>query len=712
MQRTLREARERLVTARDTVSLERAYLVTEGCQRFEQEPPALCRAKVFDHLLRHMTLDLRSNPIFAGNTAERPRAWSLLPEYGFTVPAQAKIEHDWVDGFLDGDRVPRDLREFWRERSFGMDAGIGHLAIDLDAVVHHGVRTVAEEARLRCNSGTEEQRCFRQASAIACEAVMHWAERYRVEAEKLARGEADAATRDALTRVSSALTRVPAEPARDLFEALQAIVLVHLATALEGHGFSISLGLLDRVLAPFANEDEDAVGLFSAFLLKVGANSVWGSFSKTQAITLGGLDHQHHDQCNALTLACLEACHQMRLPDPHVFLRWHRDIDPAVKTKAEAMLAEGLTLPLLVGDEETAAGFEEADIAPEDAWRYCVIGCNELGIPGKLWRSAVGPSLNYAALLADVVKSGSMASMSNGMEALEAAMDEHLGRAFRSEEDWWKAMAERLPTPFTSAMMTGCLARGEDLHAAAEYPHGGLFERGLVNAVNGLAALEQTAFKRGRFSIEDVVHALDDDFADESLRQALRAAPKWGNDDPGADAWARRLLEMRERCVARYIAATESRPRLSCHVVRSLHWVDGLAMGATPDGRKAGQALGSSIGPEPWDARHGPTAALASVTTIPARRFFRGGYNLNLTLPPGLPENGLDALIEGFFAHGGQELQVSVLDPSLLREAMSRPAQHRDLLVRIAGFTGRFVDLSRREQEEILRRAQAATRPA
>lgn len=710
MQTLLQRARASLMDTPDSVSLERARLVTEAFARHETEPTPIRRAKTFAHVLAKMHLDLASNPVFAGNVSERPRAWVLLPEYGFTVPAQAKIEHDWADGFLDGDVIPGDLRAFWQDRAFGIDAGIGHLAIDLDTVVHRGLAAAKREAEAAPGEG--DAGVYRRAMIIAIDGVLHWAERYRAEAARLSASASDPAVRAALQRVAAALERVPAEPARDLFEGLQAITLVHLATALEGHGFSISLGLIDRTLAPFS-VDEDAVDLYGAFLLKIASNAVWGSFSKTQAITVGGVDHGGRDQCNGHTMALLEACLQTRVPDPHVFLRWHRNISPAVKAKAAAMLADGLTMPLLVGDVQTAGGFEDAGIPPEDAWRYCVVGCNELGIPGKLCRSATGPLVNYVDLLSEVVGEGPSREFKD-TDALLACMEERLRTRLEhtlpAEDGWWEHMARQVPTPFTSALMDGCVARGADLHARMTYSHGGLFERGLVNAANGLAAVDQLAFRNRTFTMAEIAQALREDFADERVHRAILSAGKWGNDEPAADQWLVRLLEMRERCVAAVREATGGRERMPCHVVRSLHWVDGLVMDATPDGRRAGEALCSSVGPEPWDAERGPTAALNSVRRIDARRFYRGGYNLNLNLPSGEPR-AVEALSEAFFAGGGQELQVSVLSPELLREAMAHPERHGGLLVRIAGFTGRFVALSKREQAEMVRRAEAVAGP-
>jgi len=150
---------------------------------------------------------------------------------------------------------------------------------------------------------------------------------------------------------------------------------------------------------------------------------------------------------------------------------------------------------------------------------------------------------------------------------------------------------------------------------------------------------------------------------------------------------------------------------LACHVVRSLHHVDGRRIPASPDGRRAGEPVCDSIGAVCGTALAGPTALLNSVLTLNAPEDYPGGTNLNLTLTPETARPAaLRALVEAFFADGGQELQVNVLSVQALRDAQVRPEAYRDLVVRVSGLNALFVKLARREQEEIIRRAEAAGR--
>jgi formate C-acetyltransferase len=344
--------------------------------------------------------------------------------------------------------------------------------------------------------------------AIALQAVIDWAGRYAEAAETAADEVADPLIQAAHRRVAAACRRVPAYPARSLFEGLQAILLVHLALHIEGQGLSVSIGLPDRVLAPLIDEafDVDMVTAWvAAFLLKVSANSIFGRGSKTQAITVGGADHYGVDQCNPLTLAFLDACDLVRVGDPHLFVRWHSDLSPEVKARAIGMLASGVSMPLLVNDAPTAQGFIGAGVAPPDAWDYCVIGCNELGIPGRSAESATATSgtIQLLALLNDVLweHAETIQDMDQLLSLLEARMASRAVEMRARGQAHRRHVAAQMPAPLTSALMRGCIRRGADFMVGMDYHLPGTYERGLTNAVNGLAAIQQVVFDEGAVTL-------------------------------------------------------------------------------------------------------------------------------------------------------------------------------------------------------------------
>ena len=715
MRQLVRQIREQLLATADTVCLDRARLATEAWREFGDLPPVLRQARVFAHVLDRMVLDVESNPVFAGNTSSRPRGWMLVPEYGFAPAAQVELENESVRGILDG-AIPDELREFWAARSFGGNCAIGHLAVDLDRVVNRGLADILAELDALREQGTREERAYREAMAISLRAMVRWAHRCAEAAERAALAEDDPIRRDAHQRVAEACRHVPEHPARDLFEGLQAIVLIQLALTIEGHGMSVSIGLPDRVLARFAPSDPDsAADLIGAFLLKITANSVFGRGSKTQAITLAGADGTGADRANELTLAFLEGWDRVRVGDPHLFLRWHDGLAEPVRRRSMAMLAAGCSMPLLIHDRPTVEGFVRSGVASADAWDYCVVGCNELGIPGRCADSATATygTIQFLATLNRLLLDGDPGRF-RSMDDILAAIGNSLASQLRASRENGRKQAARVaaerPMPFTSALMRGCIPAGRDFREGMPYHVAGHYERQASNAADALAAIEELVFVERSHALPQLVESLRANHGDTALRRRLGTCPKWGGDDERADRWALRLLELRER-VLEEIDREFGQRHSVCHVVRSLHYLDGKGIAASLDGRAAGAPVADSIGAVPGARTHGPTELLSSVTKIDAPRFYAGGYNLNLTVAPGDGgEAAIRGLAEAFFAKGGQELQVNCLAPETLRDAQEHPERHGDLVVRIAGFSGRFVDLCRTEQEEIIARACGAAR--
>ena len=719
LQPLLRGTENRLFGAEDTVCLERAWLITEADKAFATDSLVVRRAKSLRHILANMTLDLKTNPIMAGNTSSAPRAWMLLPEFGLEVNGQIALEHDIPLDWL-ARKVPSEIVDYWRPRAIGNTpggcAGIGHMSIDFDRLVNGGLQAVLDELAGIGDSGTTAEREYRQAMTIACQAVIEWAERYAAAAEMLAESSEDAVAAACYERVAAACRHVPRLPARDYFEGLQSMLLMHLATIIEGQGLSQSIGLPDRALRRFdaevAADPRQAAQLTSAFLLGVAANSYQGRGSKTQAITVGGADARGRDACNAITRAFLAAFGETPVNDPHLFLRWHQGIDPEVTATAMQMLSNGRSMPLLINDHQAATALEDCDVQAADAWDYCICGCNEIGIPGRCTVSAfaMGAALVDVQVLHDCIESVPQPRTANALvEAYEAATERLLQESVLNSRRRIEHLAQIAPFPLTSACCDGCVKVGADYLLAMPYRDlATVFARGTANAINTLAAIDDIISQRHLVaSPAELLQRLRQDDDDE-VKRWIQQSPKWATDDDRADQWAVALHEARQRAIER-VEERLGLPILVCHVIRSLHHMSGRHMPATIDGRGKGEPLAASIGAQQGSGREAPTALLGSVVKLDARRYYRGVYNLNLTLPAGQISAAIvGSLCETFFAGGGQELQVAVLSPQQLRAAQRDPQAHRDLVVRIAGLNARFVELSAIEQSEIIGRAETA----
>jgi formate C-acetyltransferase len=639
----------------------------------------------------------------------------LLPEHGLDVgDHQIIYEHSEFRDFLK-DKVPQDLKNFWKDRQF--EGGLGHLCVDYQTLVATGLRKIIDTIKELKGRGTTSRQIYRDAMIISLEAVVSWAHRYADAAEQAAANEKDPLRSACYRRVARSCRRVPEFPAANLFEGLQTIVLIHFAVTLEGHHQSLSIGLPDRSLSAFVREAEQdpdgTADLCAAFALQIAMNTYHGRASKTQAITVGGADAAGNDCCNALTIAFLDAFDRTAVSDPHIFVRRHNAISPDVYKKAVDMICRARSMPLLINDHPTAAGLINAGVSAEDAWEYSVMGCNELGIPGRLFHSAF--SMHSLIELPYVQKAIEHRTESiDSVDEILALMEEEIYTDIRTSLTNWpkrcRAIAEHMPTPLSSALMRGGAERGEDLMTAMPYLIPCCYNRGLTNAVNALSAMETLVFGNREMTLKEMLQATQKETLPAALGRRIDAAPKWGHDDDRADSLMASLLAMRRRVFNRLSAEGLQKPVI-CHVVRSLHYVSGAKIETTPDGRSSGDPLADSVGPIGGTAEKGPTAVLNSIVKLDAVQDFDGGYNFNLTLPAaGTSVKIVQDLAESFFRRGGQELQINVLSSKTLKDAEKNPEQYKNLVVRVAGLNARFIELSQNERLELIRRAEAAER--
>lgn len=702
-------ARDTYYNAIDSICLERARLLTEAYQLYDKQAPPLLRAKAFDHILQNMTLDLDTNPIFAGNNSSGPRKWMLLPESQFMVPEQAKIEDSNLDSFLTDHKIPSEIWDYWEPRSNNFPRG--HLCVQNDVLLTKGLDWIIQEAEKTTTNPKEDT--YREAIAISCKAVIKWANRYADEAKFKLQNENDPVKKILYENIAVSCLQVPARPARNMHEALQSILLVHYAMHIEGHGYSVSPGRLDQLLYPYFNEEDNTTELFAAFLVKAYANDLWGSHSKTQAITLGGCNEKQECQCNELTHLWLDAMEMARVNDPHVFLRWHSNTSEKIKQKAIRILMNGHSMPMIVGDAETTKGLISKGVSKEDAWNYVINGCNEIGIPGKLiFVSAGMPEIQSFREVVMDDKSDHYDSVDQFIEATAAICKEKVQKNLENLTASLNERAEVYPTPLTSALMSGCLEKGKDLYEVIHYPFYNLLSIGYTNTINGMAAVNHLVLKEKITSITELRAALENNFKGyEKLHHQIKTTPKWGNEEGEVSNIASKWLSARHNMSIELQNKPEHPVLMEELVTRSLHHMFGSKIKATPDGRMDYEALADSVGAQQGHYLNGPTALLNSVAEMKPAVNWPGGYNLNVTLPLMTNHNentlnNIKIMTDVFLETGGQEIQINALSEEMLLDAIENPEKYPYLIVRIAGFNGYFTKLSDTEQGEMINRAK------
>ncbi len=585
-----------------------------------------------------------------------------------------------------------------------------------------------------------------RAMSIAADAAILFAERHAAEARRLAGEERDPLRRAELERIAAVCARVPAQAPRDFHEALQAYWFVHLAVITELNGWdSFCPGHLDQHLAPFYEKDladgtltrEQARELLQCFFIKfnnhpappkVGVTAAEsGTYTDFANINLGGLQRDGSDGVNAVSFLLLEVIDELHILQPSQNVQISRETPEPFLLDALRVIRRGYGFPSVFNADVVIQELLRQGKSIEDAREGGTSGCVEAGAFGKEAYILTG-YFNLPKLLELALHDGrdprtgqplgpatgdprACASFEDLFRAWERQVHHFVDIKIRGNEIIERIYAREMPAPFLSLITDDCIAKGLDYNAGgARYNTSYIQGVGIGTLTDCLAAIRRHVYVDRAVTMAELLEALRDDFAGhEPLRQRLRnRSPKWGNDDDEADDLMRAAFET-------YFRAVDGRPNArggryhidmlptTCHVYF------GAVTGATPDGRRAGTPLSEGISPVQGQDRRGPTAVFMSAAKMDQVR--TGGTLLNLKFLPQVLEGEeslakLAALVRTYFRLGGHHVQFNVVGAQTLRAAQADPESHRDLIVRVAGYSDYFCDLSRTLQNEIIARTE------
>ncbi|MCE5218401.1 hypothetical protein LLH03_15365 [bacterium] len=519
--------------------------------------------------------------------------------------------------------------------------------------------------------------------------------------------QAAAIRRDEL---AAALHQVPFSPARTFLEAVVAYNFVYYLDDCDNPG------RLDQELQPFYEADrkagridrEKAAALIAAFADNVRTVAGWSA-------AIGGTTPDGAPAYNDVTLMLLEAAHGRYRPS--LELRVRKDMPDEVWDAALEAVTTGSGNPAFYNEEAYLQSLHDADLglSAEDATRWNGGGCTETMIHGCSNVGSLEAGLNLGVVLDQSLHRHLPAATSfdellgtvkqdiaTETERLVAQMNEHLA-----------AKATWLPQPMRSLLIDDCIDRGIDFNSGgARYNWSVVNLAGMTNLIDSLAAVREVVFDQEELSGAELLSALEANFADrEGLRRRLAHCAAFGNDIEAVDTLAADVAGFVYEQFRRHKQFRGGRFLPSC--IMFVTYADaGARVGATPDGRRAGEPLADSIGPSRGRDTHGPTAMLRSVTHLPLH-LATGTPVLNLrfsrhflTRPEERPK--VRALLETYFALGGMQVQLSVVDRAELEDALIHPELHRDLIVRIGGYSDYFVRLSPALQQTVVERTEYA----
>lgn len=517
-------------------------------------------------------------------------------------------------------------------------------------------------------------------------------------------------------------------PARTFIEGLLA---VHFTWLLDGCD---SLGRIDQALGGlFAAEL--AGGTLDLAFARALLDELWQNFERLNGwnIQIGGATPEGRDGTNALTRELIVACGRNHCRRPNVAFRVTRDTPDDTLLAALEVLREGSGRPALYNDDlyvRTLLGLD-LGLIPEDARELGFGGCTETMIAGMSNVGSLEGELNLAKALELALNDGfdpvhgRQAGSHTGrfadfpdFGAFLAAVKRqihYMTDAFVAENR--RELAQRFthgdPKLARTLFTRDCVARRLSFEAGgARYNWAVVTYQGIANLIDSLAAIRARVFEQRAVTPDELLAALQADFAGhEDTRRLLSSSPRFGNDDPAVDALAREILGDAWSVLQQHETPRGGRYLASC-ILFVTYLRAGQEVGATPDGRGAFEALADSVGPVQGRDTHGPTAMLNSVTTLPLPLAV-GTPVLNIRLqkpvmqsPQGL--RGIADLIRAFFASGGLQIQLSVVSTEEMRAAQQHPERYRDLIVRIGGYSEYFTALPAELQESVIARAEYA----
>jgi len=689
------------------------------------------------------------------NTREKTRY--LVPEEVFRVYEEeiipfwrgrslrdkifAELPQEWKDAYQAGV-----FTEFMEQRAPGHTVGDGKLF--RMGLLGFKEKIAASLAQLDFEGDPEayEKRAELIAMDIAADAMIAYARRHAQAARALAEKTADPERKRELLKIAEICEWVPAHAPRNFWEALQGYWFYHLGVITELNGWdAFNPGHLDQHLYPLFRQDlesgaltrEEAKELLSCFWIKfnnqpappkVGVTAAEsGTYNDFVNINLGGLTPDGKDASNELSYLILEVADELHLRQPQVNLQVSRVTPDRLLEAACRVVRKGYGYPPMFNADMVVEELLRQGKRIEDAREGGTSGCVETGAFGKEAYILSG-YLNLPKVLEVTLNNGwdPRTERKIGLETGDPRDFETFEELFSAWERQLKHFidikirgnaivqglyAAEMPAPFLSILIDDCIEKGKDYNAGgARYNTTYIQGVGIGTLTDSLSAIKHHVFQEKTITMDQLLGALRGNFdGQEVLRQILlNKTPRYGNDDERADELMRRAFEA-------FFRAVEGRPapRGGTYHINMLpttcHIYFGQVTGATPDGRLAGRPLSEGISPVQGADRAGPTAVIKSVAKMDHAK--TGGTLLNMKFSPQVleGEEGIkkfSRLIRTYFALGGHHVQFNVVSAEVLREAQQKPEEYRGLLVRVAGYSDYFCDLSRTLQDEIISRTE------
>ena len=662
--------------------------------------------------------------------------------------------------------LPEEVSVFMETGVFGMEgklnAGDAHLAVNYEKILAFGLKGYEErvkdlKAKLDLTDPDSiDKNIFYKDVLIVIEAVHQFAQRYSKLAQELADKEKDSKRKAELLEISRICAKVPYEPATSFYEAVQSVWFIQLILQIESNGHSLSYGRFDQYMYPYYIKDiqekvitkDEALELLTCLWIKTLTINKVRSQAHTlssagspmyQNVTIGGQTPDKKDAVNELSFVVLQSVAQTRLTQPNLTVRYHKNINKAFFDDCIEVMKLGFGMPALNNDEIIIPSFINWGVKEEDAYNYSAIGCVETAVPGKWGYRCTGMSyINFPRVLLCAMNDGvdlttgkrftkgygyfkDMKSYEELLSAWDKTVREMTRYSVIVENAIDKASERDVPDVLCSALTDDCIGRGKTIkEGGAVYDFISGLQVGIANMADSLAAIKKLVFEEKKITPIQLWNAILDDFqSDENKKiqaMLIDEVPKYGNDIDYVDnlvveAYDSYLDEIKKYPNTRYHRGPIGGIRYGGTSSISANVGQGMGTMATPDGRNAYEPLAEGCSPAHNADKNGPTAVFKSVAKLPTEKI-TGGVLLNQKMTPQMlstEENKqkLEMLIRAFFNRlHGYHVQYNIVSRETLIDAQKYPEKHKDLIVRVAGYSAFFNVLSKKTQDDIIGRTE------
>ncbi|MFX1350547.1 MAG: formate C-acetyltransferase/glycerol dehydratase family glycyl radical enzyme [Promethearchaeota archaeon] len=664
-----------------------------------------------------------------------------------------KLIREEIAPFYKNFKVDTYARELAPENVFNISlsgcayiateiGGISHAVIDYPRLLSMGLKRYIELSNEKLKNYKEiivsdikadEKIAFYKSMIIISRALINYSKKYAKKAEEMIEKEANHIRKIELQKIREACNNVPENPPRNLQEAIQFIWFIHMALHIENFEHGISFGRIDQYLYPYYDgNSEEANNLIKNLLLKTNeiialydsvATQYFGGMATTQNILIGGIDKEGNDATNELTYIFLRAVDEAAVPSPNLVVRLNKQTPHEIYKTIAKILAKDKNIIGLYNDELVVKSLMRYGIPLEQARDYGIVGCVGLSTSGSSYDNTGAVFLNMpkalelalgtdSSLVSEYIPNNTdprrLKSMEDVLEVFKSKLCSIMEMASIAANAYQQAQKKIKPTPLMSLCIRGCFEKGIDVgEGSAKYNFAGIHVTGFSDVVDSLAAIDWAIFKEKLASMEELINALKKNFRGfkELHNYLLYKSPKYGNDDQNADKYVKKLGEILFDSIKGLKSARGGQYRVGIHAMTT-HVGFGIFTGALPSGRKRGKPLTRDIAPG-FTGKKGLTAAINSITKLD-HSLLANGLACTLNINPEIARNKngkiLESLIRAYIELNGSHIQFNSISLSHLEDAQKHPEKYQDFMVRVSGYSARFIDLPQAVQDDIIAR--------